>query len=108
VGISMLKRALPTNTPRLADVHLDWRVLLFTGTLALVTGIFFGLAPAIQLSRSAAAESLKSAGRGAAVSVSRWLRNSLAIGEVAFAVLLVISAGLLIRSFWMLSHTDPG
>ncbi len=53
-------------------------------------------------------ESLNSAGRGAAASVSQWLRNSLAISEVALAVLLVISAGLLIRSFWALSHVDPG
>jgi putative ABC transport system permease protein len=73
-----------------------------------VTGLIFGLAPALNLSRSAVAESLNSAGRGAAVSVSQWLRNSMAIAEVAFAVLLVISAGLLIRSFWALSHVNPG
>jgi predicted permease len=107
-GISLLKTALPANTPRLSEVHLDWRLLAFTGALALVTGFVFGLAPALQLSRSAPAESLNSAGRGAAVSVSQWLRSSLAIAEVAFAVLLVISAGLLIRSFWALSHVDPG
>lgn len=107
-GMSLLKTALPADTPRLADVHLDWRVLIFTGALALVTGFIFGLAPALQLSRCAPAESLNSAGRGASVSVSQWLRNSLAIAEVAFAVLLVTSAGLLIRSFWMLSHVDPG
>jgi predicted permease len=107
-GLSLLKNALPADTPRLADVHLDWRVFLFTAALGLVTGFVFGLAPALQLSRSAPAESLNSAGRGASVSVSQWLRSSLAIAEVAFAVLLVISAGLLIRSFWMLSHVDPG
>jgi predicted permease len=107
-GMSLLKTALPADTPRLADVHLDWRVLLFTGALIVVIGFIFGLAPALQLSRSAPAESLNSAGRGASVSVSQWLRNSLAIAEVAFAVLLVTSAGLLIRSFWMLSHVDPG
>ncbi len=107
-GIALLKTSLPADTPRLADVHLDWRVLVFTGALALVTGLIFGLAPALQLSRSAVAESLNSAGRGAAASVSQWLRSSMAIAEVAFAVLLVISAGLLIRSFWALSHVDPG
>ncbi len=107
-GVSLLKTALPADTPRLADVHLDWRVFVFTGALAFVTGLVFGLAPALQLSRSALAEALNSAGRGAAVSVSQWLRNFLAIAEVAFAVLLVISAGLLIRSFWALSHVDPG
>ncbi|HEY6370382.1 MAG TPA: ABC transporter permease [Candidatus Sulfotelmatobacter sp.] len=107
-GAVLLKASLPADTPRLADVHLDWRVLVFTGALALVTGLIFGLAPALQLSRSAVAESLNSAGRGASVSVSQWLRSSMAIAEVAFAVLLVISAGLLIRSFWALSHVDPG
>ena len=107
-GVALLKTSLPADTPRLADVHLDWRVLVFTGALALVTGLIFGLAPALSLSRSAVAESLNSAGRGAAVSVSQWLRSSMAIAEVAFAVLLVISAGLLIRSFWALSHVNPG
>ncbi len=107
-GVALLKTSLPADTPRLADVHMDWRVFVFTGALALVTGLIFGLAPALQLSRSAVAESLNSAGRGAAASVSQWLRSSMATAEVAFAVLLVISAGLLIRSFWALSHVDPG
>ena len=107
-GVALLKNALPADTPRLADVHLDWRVLLFTGALGLVTGLAFGLAPAFYFSRSALLESLNRAGRGSTVSVSQWLRNSLAIAEVAFAVLLVISAGLLIRSFWALSHVNPG
>ena len=107
-GVALLKTTLPADTPRLMDVHLDWRVLIFTGGLAVVTGLVFGLAPALQLSRSPLSESLNSGGRGAAASVSQWLRNSLAIAEVAFAVLLVISAGLLIRSFWALSHVDPG
>lgn len=107
-GVALLKTSLPADTPRLADVHLDWRVLVFTGALALMTGLIFGLAPALSLSRSAVAESLNSAGRGAAVSVSQWLRSSMAIAEVAFAVLLVVSAGLLIRSFWALSHVNPG
>jgi predicted permease len=108
IGVHLLKTALPADTPRLADVSLDWRVLVFTAGAALATGLIFGLAPALHLSRSAVAESLNSAGRGATGSVSQLLRNSLATAEVAFAVLLVISAGLLIRSFWALSHVDPG
>ena len=107
-GMSALKAALPADTPRLFDAHLDWRVLVFTGALAVLTGLAFGLAPAIQSSRSALSDSLNSAGRGAAVSVSRGLRGSLAIAEVALSVMLVISAGLLIRSFWTLSHVDTG
>ena len=107
-GISLLKFAMPADTPRLMDVHLDWRVLTFTGGLSVLTGLIFGLAPALQSSRSALTESLKSGGRGATLSVSQRLRSSLAVAEVGFAALLIISAGLLIRSFWALSHVNPG
>jgi putative ABC transport system permease protein len=107
-GLWLLKAALPVDMPRLMDVHLDWRVLVFTGALAILTGFFFGLAPALQSSRIAPVESLKSGGRGAAISVSQRLRGTLVVGEVAFAVMLVLSAGLLIRSFWAISHTNPG
>jgi predicted permease len=107
-GLAALKSTLPADTPRLLDVSLDWRVLLFTGALAILSGLAFGLAPAVQSSRSALPDSLNSAGRGASVSVSRRLRGSLAIGEIALSVMLVIGAGLLIRSFWALSHVDTG
>ena len=108
IGLSALKAALPPDTPRLLDAHLDWRVLVFTGALAVLTGLAFGLAPALQSARAALSDSLNSAGRGAVASVSRRLRGSLAIAEVALSVMLVIAAGLLIRSFWALSHTDMG
>jgi len=107
-GLHLLKAALPADTPRLVDAHIDWRVLAFTGGLAVVTGILFGLAPAIHSSRTAVAEALNSAGRGASTTVSHRLRSGLAIAEIAFAVLLVVAAGLLVRSFWALSHVDPG
>jgi predicted permease len=107
-GISLLKFALPANTPRLMDVHLDWRVLAFTGALSVLTGLVFGLAPALQSSRSALTEALTSGGRGTTASVSQRLRSSLAVIEVGFAALLIIAAGLLIRSFWVLSHVNPG
>lgn len=108
VGLSALKTVLPSETPRLLDTHLDWRVLVFTGALALLTGLAFGLAPALQSARSTLSDSLNSAGRGAVASVSRRLRGSLAVAEVALSVTLVIAAGLLIRSFWTLSHADMG
>ncbi|MGC2186000.1 MAG: ABC transporter permease [Terriglobales bacterium] len=107
-GLSLLKVTLPADTPRLAGVQMDGRVLLFTGGLAILTGFIFGIAPALQTSRTAVAQSLNSGGRGATVSVSRHLRSSLAVAEVAFAVLLVTAAALLIRSFWTLSHVNPG
>jgi putative ABC transport system permease protein len=99
---------LPADTPRLTDVHMDWRVLLFTGALAMLTGLVVGLAPALHIARGALTESLKSGGRGTAVSVSYRLRSGLVVGEISLAVLLVIAAGLMIRSFWALSHVNPG
>jgi predicted permease len=107
-GLVLLKVMLPSDTPRLAEAHIDWRVLLFTGALAILTGVVFGLAPALHSSRVALTEALKSGGRGTAVSVSQRLRSWLAIAQVAFAVLLVIAAGLMIRSFWSLSHVNAG
>jgi predicted permease len=108
IGLSFLKAALPSDTPRLADVHIDWRVLAFTGGLTILTGIVFGLVPALQSSRAAITGALKSGGRGSAISVSQRLRSGLAVGEVGFAMLLVVAAGLLIRSLWALSHVNPG
>ena len=107
-GLQLLKFTLPPDTPRLAGVAIDWRVMLFTGFLTIFTGFLFGLAPALQSSRSGLATTLNAIGRGAAASVSHRLRGALAVAEIALAVLLVVSAGLLIRSFWSLSHVDPG
>lgn len=107
-GLQLLKFTLPADTPRLADAQIDWRVLVFTAVLAILTGFLFGLAPALQASRTALANTLNSVARGAAASVSHRLRGALAIAEIALAVLLIVSAGLLIRSFWSLSHVDPG
>ena len=108
VGLWTLKASLPADTPRLADVHMDWRVLAFTGALTILTGFIFGLAPALQSSRAALSETLNSGGRSGAIPVSQRLRSALAVGEVGFAMLLVVAAGLLIRSFWALSHINPG
>jgi putative ABC transport system permease protein len=107
-GLGVLKLALPADTPRLADARIDWRVLLFTGGLSLVTGAIFGLAPALRSARAALGEALKSGARGTTVASSQRVRSSLAVAEIGLAALLVVSAGLLIRSFWALSHVDPG
>jgi predicted permease len=108
IGLSLLRSALPAGTPRLEDVAIDWQVLLFAAALVMLTGILSGLAPAFQCSRTEVTESLKSGSRGSTQGGSRRLRNALVISELALAVLLVSSAGLLIRSLWTLSHVDPG
>jgi putative ABC transport system permease protein len=107
-GLSLFKSVLPADTPGLTEVAMDWRVLAFTAGLSILTGIVFGLVPALHSSRAVLTDSLKSGGRGSSASGSHRLRSSLVVGEVALAVLLVIAAGLLIRSFWTLSHVNPG
>jgi predicted permease len=107
-GLRVLKLALPADTPRLADARIDWRVLLFAGGLSLVTGAIFGLAPVLQSARAELGDALKSGARGTTVAASERVRSSLAVAEIGLAALLVISAGLLIRSFWALSHVNPG
>lgn len=107
-GLALLKHVLPPDTPRLLDAQLDWRVVAFTGGLALVTGLFFGVAPAVHVSRSPLADSLAAGSRGAALPVSQAVRRGLVIGEIAVAVMLVVAAGLLVRSFWALSHVNAG
>ena len=107
-GLALLKTVLPADTPRLAEAHMDWHVLVFTGALATLIGVVFGLAPALHSAGAALTQSLNSGGRGTSVSLSQRLRSGLVVAEVAFAVLLVTAAGLMIRSFWAISHVNPG
>lgn len=107
-GLSVIRAALPPDTPRLEEVGIDWRVLTFTAALAILTGLISGVVPAVQSSRTDLTESLKAGGRGASVFVSRSWRKALVVVELGLAVLLVSAAGLLIRSLWALSHMNPG
>jgi putative ABC transport system permease protein len=106
--VTLLKAIMPAGTPRLAEVQMNWRVLAFSGVLALVTGCLFGLAPVLHASRASLAATLESGARGAGRAISERLRSSLAVAQIALAVLLVIAAGLLIRSLWSLSSAHPG
>src|SRR5262249_48617505 len=106
-GLSVLKSVLPASTPRLAEAAIDWRVLLFVTTLANLSGLVFGLAPAISASKLNLTESLKTRGTGTGGAAIR-LRSILITGEVALAVVLVIGAGLLIKSLWLLTQVNPG
>jgi predicted permease len=108
-GVALMTKLLPGDFPRLGEIKLDWRVLGFTLAASLVTGILFGFAPSLQLSKSGVQDSLKEMGRG--VSGSRRhnrLRNLLIVGEVALSVVLLAGAGLLFRSFMQLQSVNTG
>ena len=107
-ALPLLKGILPGGTPRLDEVELNWRVLAFSGALAVFTGMLFGLAPVLHASRVNLTSMLGSGARGAGRAVPERLRSALAVAQVALAVLLVIAAGLLIRSLWSLTSVDPG
>src|SRR5262245_35957948 len=92
--------------PRANEVGLDWRVAAFTAALSLLTGVFFGLIPALQSSRVDLQSALKE-GAGAGLQTN-WLRGALVVVEVAATLVLLIGAGLLIKSFIRLYETDLG
>jgi putative ABC transport system permease protein len=99
----------PFSLPAEANVQLDGQVLLFTAILVMVTGILFGIAPALHSARADLVESLKEGGRGATSGAGRkQVRNVLAVAEIALAFVLLSAAGLLIRSFYGLEQVNPG
>jgi putative ABC transport system permease protein len=105
-----IKLAMPRFTlPAEVDVQMDWRVLVFTLAVAVLTGVLFGVAPAIQATRGGTTAALKDGGRGSTHGAARHrLRNALVVSEVALAFMLLTGAGLLIRSFGRLLDVDPG
>ena len=108
-GVSALGSMGLSTLPRAYDVGLDFSVFAFTLTCALLTGLGFGALPAWSASRSDAAAALKEAGtRGSAGRRTSFLRASLVVGEIALAVMLLSTAGLLVRSFERLQHENPG
>jgi putative ABC transport system permease protein len=106
-GTRLLLSIAAQNIPRANEVKIDLRVLGFTLIVSLVTSILFGLAPAWRSSRPDLNEVLKEGGRGS-ISHSPRARNLLIIIEVAMALILLVGAGLLIRSFRQLQDADPG
>jgi putative ABC transport system permease protein len=108
-GVDALRALAPANTPRMDEVQIDPLVLAFTFGVSLLTGLFFGLAPAWHVARADLRETLNEAGRGtSAAGGSLNLRASLVVSELALAVLLLAGAGLLIRSFSRLLDVSPG
>ena len=99
----------PGNIPRLDSVSLDPAVLGYTAAITLLSGLFFGLAPAWQGSRIELNQSLKECGRGSGDSAGRgWLRGALVTGQIALATMLLISTGLLIGTFYQMRKIDVG
>ncbi len=108
-GIALVRHLGPASMPRLAAASLDWRVFLFALAISVVTGLLFGLAPALQSSDTKLNTALVEDGRGRTAARSgRMLRNALVAAEVALAVLVLIGATLLIRSFVRLRSVDLG
>jgi putative ABC transport system permease protein len=108
-GVALMTKLLPGDFPRVGDISLDWRVLGFTLIASVFTGILFGFAPALQISRTDVQESLKESGRGASSGRHHnRLRSLLIVGEVALSIVLLVGAGLLFRSFLQLQEVNTG
>jgi putative ABC transport system permease protein len=108
-GIQALLALSPGNIPRLGSIGIDRAVLLFTLSVSLVTGLLFGLVPAFTASRPDLNNTLKEGGRSSAEGAGgRRLRNALAVAEIALSLVLLVGAGLLIRSFIRLQEVRPG
>jgi putative ABC transport system permease protein len=107
-ALSGVLHLYPANLPRAQEVGIDFRVLLFAAGLAVVTGILFGLAPALQVSSPNLAGAIREGGRTTSGPSHNRLRSGLVIAETALGVMLLIGAGLLMRSFDRLSHADLG
>ena len=111
-GLGALVAALPdsqiNSLPFLKSVHLDTRVLLFSFFLSTLTGILFGLAPALQSSRLDLNETLKEGGRTMAGSARHRLRSAFVVSEIALAVVLLVGAGLMMKSLLRLLQANVG
>ena len=108
-GLRMLIANSPPWFPRLHDISVDARVLAFTAVLSVLTGFAFGAIPALQISKSDLAESLKESARGSATPSARHrFQGALASAQIAMALMLLVGAGLMINSFLRLEAADLG
>ena len=109
LGLRALIAANPDSLPRSADIGLDVPVVLFTVAIALLTGVVFGLAPLLHVGQRAVSLALKEGGTRSTATIARnRVRRGLVVAEVALAVMLVVGAGLMLRSFWKLMQFDSG
>jgi putative ABC transport system permease protein len=106
-GTALLSSYLPEGIPRVREISTDASVLLFTLGASLLTGLLFGLAPALQTSNPTLTETLKEGERNSSPGHNR-TGKILVVAEVALTLVLLIGAGLLVKSFWRLMNVDPG
>ena len=108
-GIEFLKRAGARTVPRLGEVNIDLTVLIVMAMVAIGSGILFGLIPGLASAKPELTEALKEGGRGASASRRHnQIRNTLVVGEIALAIVLLVGAGLLIKSYARLQNVNPG
>ena len=107
-GIESLVSLSADTIPRVREIGIDARVASFTALISLLTGVVFGLAPALQVSKPDFTDALKESGRSTSGSRRNRLRSLLVVSEIALSLVLLIGAGLMIRSFARLNRVDPG
>jgi putative ABC transport system permease protein len=108
-GNDLIVAALPSDRPFWMQFVFDWRVFAFTGGVAVLTALVFGLAPALHASRTNLSEGLKDGAQGAGASRRQGrLRATLVVAEVSLSVVLLVGAGLMMRSFWLMQTAEPG
>ena len=107
-GIHALHVFGPADVPRLKESGIDPVLLVFTLGISVFTGIVFGIVPALQISGAQFTQGLRESGRTSPPASHKRLSSSLVIGEIAISLTLLVSAGLLIKSFWRLIHVWPG
>jgi putative ABC transport system permease protein len=107
-GVRGLVASLPSNVPRADEIGVDGSVLLFTAVVAVLTGLVFGMAPAWKVSGTDMNDTLKENGRGTATPGQHRLRNTLVVAEISLALILLVGAGLLLRSFFRVIEADTG
>jgi putative ABC transport system permease protein len=109
LGALYFVQFLPVQIPRLAEVQVDWTVLSFALLVSLLAGLGFGLVPALQSSKAEIAVAMREGARGSGTSgKTNRLRGLLIASETALAVMLMVGAGLLLRTFWGLLQENPG
>ena len=109
VTLGFILRFVPSNVPRLNEVRIDWVVLAFALLISLLTGLVFGLAPAFHSVKVALSSAIREGGRGSGYSTKTGrLRDALIVSELAFAVMLMVGAGLLLRTLRELLRENPG